>query len=153
MATMAAKIAKIVPGDLKIVAGDLLLAIVIVDPTPTDLTILLLSNALTPSINRSEGVLRFKNFQEYWACGLFAKMREKPYLVWWLDFSSLLYQCKLVLQKAANKKDTTAQSQLISMHGLAKRIASDCSQATGSLSEANALQCGKMFNILLNGGQ
>ena len=38
----------------------------ILDPTPTDLTILL-SNALTPARYRSEGFLRFKNGQEYWA--------------------------------------------------------------------------------------
>ena len=67
MATMAAKIAKIVPGDLKIVAGDLLLAIVIVDPTPTDLTILLLSNALTPACNRSEGVQNFPRIFGSWS--------------------------------------------------------------------------------------
>ena len=53
----------------KIVAGVLL---AIVDPTPTDLTILL-SNALTPAVNWSEGVLKFEQEkkQEYWACGLF----------------------------------------------------------------------------------
>ena len=63
MATMAAM--------AKMVAGALLAIVhpkeAIVDPTPTDLTILF-SNALTPACYCSEGVLRVKNGQQYWAC-------------------------------------------------------------------------------------
>ena len=53
MATMAA-MAKMAAGTLP----------AIVVPTPTDLTILL-SNALTPALNGSKRVLRFKNKKEY----------------------------------------------------------------------------------------
>ena len=60
MATMAA-MAKMAAGALPAMVDP---KEAMVDPTPTDLTILL-SNALTPARYCSEGVLGFKNGQEY----------------------------------------------------------------------------------------
>ena len=76
MATKAAK--------AKIVAAALL---AIVDPTPTDLTILL-SNALTPALNWSEGVLWFEQEKkkEYWACGLFDENERDAINGGWVKF-------------------------------------------------------------------
>ena len=72
----------------KIVAGVLL---AIVDPTPTDLTILL-SNALTPALNWSEGVLRFEQEKDnnIVLVDFLAKMREKP-----CGLNSSSHQCPL----------------------------------------------------------